>query len=102
MNPAPFIPCVEIIPHASTRPELVTQSTELMLALGKRPSTISDKPGFVANRLQYALYKQAATMLDENVATAAEIDAVVSNSFGFRLALFGPFAIADMAGLDVY
>ena len=102
MNPAPFIPCVEIIPHASTRPELVTQSTELMLALGKRPSTISDKPGFVANRLQYALYKEAATMLEENVATAAEIDAVVSNSFGFRLALFGPFAIADMAGLDVY
>lgn len=41
-------------------------------------------------------------MLEENVATAAEIDALVSNSFGFRLALFGPFAIADMAGLDVY
>ncbi len=102
MNPAPFIPCVEIIPHATTRAELVSQSTELMLALGKRPSTIADKPGFVANRLQYALYKEAATMLEENVATAAEIDAVVSNSFGFRLALFGPFAIADMAGLDVY
>ena len=102
MNPAPFIPCVEIIPHPTTRAELVAQSTELMLDLGKRPSTISDRPGFVANRLQYALYKEAATMLEENVATAAEIDAVVSNSFGFRLALFGPFAIADMAGLDVY
>lgn len=102
MNPAPFIPCVEIIPHTTTRPETVAQSTDLMLDLGKRPSTVSDRPGFVANRLQYALYKEAATMLEEKVATAAEIDAVVSNSFGFRLALFGPFAIADMAGLDVY
>ncbi|CAN5702657.1 hypothetical protein BH11ACT6_BH11ACT6_17230 [soil metagenome] len=73
-----------------------------MEAVGKRPSNVSDSPGFVANRLRYALYKEAATMLEEGVATAAEIDAIVSDSFGFRLSLFGPFAIADMAGLDVY
>jgi 3-hydroxybutyryl-CoA dehydrogenase len=102
MNPAPFIPCVEIIPHDRTRQELVVLSSDLMRAVGKRPSTVSDSPGFVANRLQYALYKEAARMLEENVATASEIDAIVSNSFGFRLSLFGPFAIADMAGLDVY
>ncbi|TQC48292.1 3-hydroxyacyl-CoA dehydrogenase family protein [Rhodococcus sp. WS4] len=102
MNPVPFIPCVEIIPHETTRPELVALSCDLIRAVGKHPSTVSDSPGFVANRLQYALYKEAARMLEENVATASEIDAIVSNSFGFRLSLFGPFAIADMAGLDVY
>ncbi|WP_449373096.1 3-hydroxyacyl-CoA dehydrogenase family protein [Arthrobacter psychrolactophilus] len=56
----------------------------------------------MANRLQFALYKEACQIVEEGVATAEQIDAVVSNSFGFRLALFGPFAIGDMAGLDVY
>ncbi|OZC73609.1 3-hydroxyacyl-CoA dehydrogenase [Rhodococcus sp. 06-462-5] len=102
MNPAPFIPCVEIIPHTGTREGLVDFASDMMRAVGKRPSTVSDSPGFVANRLQYALLKEASTMLSEGVATAKEIDAIVSNSFGFRLSLFGPFAIADMAGLDVY
>lgn len=58
-------------------------------------------PGFVANRLQFALYKEAVQLVDEAVATPAEIDALVSNTFAFRLARFGPFAIGDMAGLDV-
>jgi 3-hydroxybutyryl-CoA dehydrogenase len=56
----------------------------------------------VANRLQFALFKEAVLMVEEGLATPEMIDLVVSNAFGFRLALFGPFAIADMAGLDVY
>ena len=63
---------------------------------------MADTPGFVANRLQFALYKEAVQIVDDGVATPEQIDAVVSNTFGFRLALFGPFAIGDMAGLDVY
>jgi 3-hydroxybutyryl-CoA dehydrogenase len=50
----------------------------------------------------FALYKEAARIAEEGVANPSQIDAVVSNTFGFRLALFGPFAIGDMAGLDVY
>lgn len=102
MNPAPFIPGVELIPTDRTNLEVLARVYEFIEGLGKIPTQVSDSPGFVANRLQFALYREAMLMREEGVATAAQIDEVVSNTFGFRLALFGPFTIGDMAGLDVY
>jgi 3-hydroxybutyryl-CoA dehydrogenase len=102
MNPAPFIPGVELIPGPQTSPGVMDLAEELIRALGKTPARVADTPGFVANRLQFALYKEAARIVEEGVAAPSQIDAVVSSTFGFRLALFGPFAIGDMAGLDVY
>jgi 3-hydroxybutyryl-CoA dehydrogenase len=102
MNPAPFIPGVELIAGAATSPGTVQRAERLIRNVGKVPARVADTPGFVANRLQFALYKEAVRIVEEGVATPAQIDTVVSNSFGFRLALFGPFAIGDMAGLDVY
>jgi 3-hydroxybutyryl-CoA dehydrogenase len=102
MNPAPFIPGVELIPGPDTAPKVLDLAEALIRGLGKTPARVADTPGFVANRLQFALYKEAVRIVEEGVATPAQIDAVVSNTFGFRLALFGPFAIGDMAGLDVY
>lgn len=102
MNPAPFVPGVEIIPTDATDPEVVATAEALMLACGKSPARVRDQAGFVANRLQYALFHEAARMVEEGSATPQQIDAVVSSSFGFRLPFFGPFATADMAGLDVY
>ncbi len=54
------------------------------------------------NRLQYVLLKEAINLVEEGVATAEAVDIVVRTTFEYRLAFFGPFAIADMAGLDVY
>ena len=102
MNPAPFIPGVEIIAGDQTNESTVELSEKLIRAIGKTPARVADTPGFVANRLQFALYKEAVRIVEEGVATPAQIDTVVSSTFGFRLALFGPFAIGDMAGLDVY
>lgn len=102
MNPAPFVPGVELIPHEGTDPSAVELAESIVKAGGKVPARVSDSPGFVANRLQFALYKEAVLMVQEGLATPQNIDTVVSNTFGFRLALFGPFAIGDMAGLDVY
>lgn len=102
MNPAPFIPGVELIPGPHTAPYVVDFAEKLVRSLGKTPTRVADTPGFVANRLQFALYKEAVRIVDDGVATPEQIDTVVSNTFGFRLALFGPFAIGDMAGLDVY
>jgi 3-hydroxybutyryl-CoA dehydrogenase len=102
MNPAPFIPGVELIPGQETDPEVLDQAEELIRSLGKTTARVADTPGFVANRLQFALYKEAVQIVEEGTATPEQIDAVVSSTFGFRLALFGPFAIGDMAGLDVY
>lgn len=102
MNPAPFIPGVELIAAPQTSPEVMSQVRAFITQLGKVAAVVADTPGFVANRLQFALFREAARMLEEGVASATEIDSVVANTFGFRLALFGPLTIADMAGLDVY
>lgn len=102
MNPAPFVPCVEIVPSSLTDPGVVDQTVALMMTLGKVPTRVGDAAGFVASRLQYALLQEAIRLVDEGVASPQDIDRVVTTSFGSRLPFFGPFASADLAGLDVY
>lgn len=101
-NPAPFIPGVEVIAHAGTDPAVLPGVEEIVRATGKHPARIGDATGFVLNRLQYALFHEASQLVDEGVASASDVDTIVRTTFGFRLPIFGPFAIADMAGLDVY
>ncbi|WP_072314899.1 3-hydroxyacyl-CoA dehydrogenase family protein [Agrococcus sp. Marseille-P2731] len=101
-NPATLLPGVEVIPHATTDPALPAHLVELLTEAGKEPAVVADTPGFVCNRLQFALFKEAARMVEDGHAGPEQIDTIVRASFGFRLALYGPFAVADMAGLDVY
>jgi 3-hydroxybutyryl-CoA dehydrogenase len=101
-NPAPFIPGVEIIPHASTSDAALATAREVVEACGKRGALVHNKTGFVLNRLQFTLFSEAAQLVEEGVASAEDVDLIVRTTFGFRLPFFGPFAIADMAGLDVY
>lgn len=101
-NPAPFIPGVELIPHAGTSDAAIAVVEEIVAATGKETARVKDSTGFVLNRLQYALFHEATQLVEEGVATPEDIDTIVRTTFGFRLPVFGPFAIADMAGLDVY
>lgn len=101
-NPSPFIPGVEVIPHAGTSAATVSASQEMVHAAGKQTAGVRDVTGFVLNRLQYALFHEAAQLVEQGIATADDVDTLVRTTFGFRLPFFGPFAIADMAGLDVY
>ncbi|OII31657.1 3-hydroxyacyl-CoA dehydrogenase [Curtobacterium sp. MMLR14_010] len=101
-NPAPFIPGVELIPHPTTGDHAVEVAEAVVAATGKQSARVEDSTGFVLNRLQYALFEEATKIADEGIATPDDIDTIVRTTFGFRLPFFGPFAIADMAGLDVY
>jgi len=101
-NPAPFIPGVELIAHAGTDESAIAASEALVARTGKLSARVRDQAGFVLNRLQYVLLKEAASLVEEGVATAEDVDIIVRTTFGYRLPFFGPFAIADMAGLDVY
>lgn len=101
-NPAPFIPGVEIIPHDTTAEAAIATAEEWVRSLAKTPARVRDVTGFVLNRLQYALFHEATQLVDEGIASIEDIDAIVRSTFGFRMPFFGPFAIADMAGLDVY
>jgi 3-hydroxybutyryl-CoA dehydrogenase len=101
-NPAPFIPGVEIVAGERTDPSVIPVVKRMLARAGRRSAQVADVPGFVLNRLQYVLLKEAMAIVEEEVATAEDVDTIVSSTFGFRLPFFGPFAIADMAGLDVY
>jgi 3-hydroxybutyryl-CoA dehydrogenase len=101
-NPAPFVPGVELIPHAATAPRSLAVVHDIVKGIGKQAAQVRDVTGFVLNRLQFALFNEAAQLAEEGVASPEDIDRVARTTFGFRLPFFGPFAIADMAGLDVY
>jgi 3-hydroxybutyryl-CoA dehydrogenase len=80
-----------------------TGSTHPFLqAIGKHPIVVGSGLGFVANRIQLTLFREALACVEDGLASPAKVDEVVRNCFGFRLPFFGPFQIADMAGLDVY
>jgi 3-hydroxybutyryl-CoA dehydrogenase len=101
-NPPEWTPGVEVIPARATAVETVERVVEFLRSVGKRPAVVGDGPGFVANRIQNALFLEAVRCVEEGLATPKEVDEVVRSCFGFRLPFFGPFQIADMAGLDVY
>jgi 3-hydroxybutyryl-CoA dehydrogenase len=94
-NPPEWTPGVEVIPAAATSPEIVGRLVEFLRSIGKRPAVVGDGPGFVANRLQNALFLEAVRCVEEGLASPQEVDEVVRSCFG-------PFQISDMAGLDVY
>jgi 3-hydroxybutyryl-CoA dehydrogenase len=101
-NPAPFIPGVELVCGPQTSEETVATVKDLLKSAGREGAQVADTPGMVLNRLQFTLFKEAASIVEEGIATPEDVDAIVRSTFGFRLGFFGPFAIADQAGLDVY
>ncbi len=101
-NPPEWTPGVEVIPHAGTAPAVVARVMAFLAAVGKRPVVVGNGPGFVANRIQNALFLEAVRCVEEGLASPDEVDEIVRSTFGFRLPFFGPFQIADMAGLDTY
>ncbi len=102
-GPAYLIPLVEVVPHPGTAPDVVDRTADLLRDAGKRPAVVGRYvPGFVSNRLQQALFREALHLVREGIATPEVIDDVVRFSFGPRLAALGPFTVADFAGLDIY
>ena len=77
--------------------------TALARRLGKRPVLVRrEVPGFISNRLQFALLREALHLIEAGVASAADVDAAIKHGIGLRWALFGPLEIADLGGLDVF
>jgi 3-hydroxybutyryl-CoA dehydrogenase len=101
-HPPQITPCVEVIPGAATTKDVIRETFTLLEAIGKAPTLCKSAPGFVANRIQYALVSESLAIVDEGLATPEEVDRIVKTSFGFRLSAFGPFEVCDQAGLDVY
>lgn len=102
-NPAHLVPLVEIVQHEKTKTEVVETTIELIRSIGKSPILLKKEiNGFIANRLQTALMREAFYLLKEGVATAEDIDTAITAGPGFRWAFTGPIEIADFGGLDTW
>ncbi len=101
-NPPFLVPLVEVTQAEATRLETVERTIRLLERVGKSPVHVRrDIPGFVGNRLQHALWREAFALVDAGVCDAETIDRVVKQSFGLRLAVLGPAENADLIGLDL-
>jgi 3-hydroxyacyl-CoA dehydrogenase len=95
-NPPHIVPLVEIVPGERTAPETVTFARALMEAIGQSPIVCwKEVPGFVLNRLQFALEREAFALARAGVASVADIDLTVSDGLGLRWALIGPFLVEE-------
>lgn len=101
-NPPYVIPLVEIAPGERTDPERIREADDVISELGKTTVRLArEVPGFVGNRLQFALVREALHLVAEGVCDAATVDTVVRSGFGLRLAAVGPMENADYIGLDL-
>jgi 3-hydroxybutyryl-CoA dehydrogenase len=101
-NPPYLIPLVEVVPAAATDAEVVERMIGLLAWAGKTPVHVrKDVPGFVGNRLQHALWREAFRLVEEGICDPETVDVVVKSSFGRRLGVLGPIENADLVGLDL-
>lgn len=101
-NPAHLIPLVEVVPGKETSEKTVEQTMDLLKQLGKKAILVrKEVPGFIGNRLQFALFREAQYLMSEGVASKEDIDLAVTHSIGRRLPMTGPLMSADFTGLDV-
>lgn len=102
-NPPHIIPMIEVIAGENTAPETVATIRDLIRGLGLLPVMVKkDVPGFVENRVLYALLREAVDLVERGVIEPEDIDTCVSWGIGYKIAVVGPMALLDMAGLDIY
>ncbi len=102
-NPPHLLPVIEVVPTAETLESVVDSTMELLQRMGKQPVRLrKEVPGFLINRIQTAMVREVWDLLDQDVASAEDIDAAVRGSLGFRLAAIGPLEVCDFAGLDIW
>jgi 3-hydroxybutyryl-CoA dehydrogenase len=102
-NPAQLIPLVEVVTTEHTSSAALNSMMEFLAAAGKKPVHVrKDIPGFIANRLQSALAREAMSLVQKGVAAPEDIDAVFKNSLALRMLFSGPLEQRDLNGLDTH
>ncbi len=101
-NPAFLIPLVEVVKTEYTTDEVIDTVMEVMAEAGKQPCLCKkDVPGFIANRMQHALWREAIAIVDEGIADAETVDLACKTSFGLRLPYLPPLVNSDMVGTQL-
>ena len=101
-NPPHIVPLVEVVRTGWTSEAAVDATMAVLTRIGKRPVRVEkDVPGFIGNRLQHALWREAISLVENGICDAETVDTVVKESFGRRLAVLGPLENADLVGTDL-
>jgi len=101
-NPPYLVPLVEVIGTEWTSPAAIDFTMKLHRQVGKTPAHVKkDVPGFIGNRLQHALWREAIALVEHGICDAETVDTVIKAAFGRRLAVLGPLENADMVGTDL-
>ena len=102
-NPPHLIPMIEVIPGAKTAPKTTEAMTAIVKQIGHLPVLIKkDVPGSVENRVLYSIMRECVDLVEQGVIEPEALDTCVSWGIGYKLAVVGPMALLDMAGLDIY
>lgn len=101
LNPAHLVPLVELSPGEQTAPEATARLTAILESIGKVPVTCAARPGYIVPRIQALAMNEAARMVAEGVASAADIDKAIKYGFGFRFAVLGLLEFIDWGGGDI-
>ena len=102
INPPHLVPLVEVIQGSDTGDGTMDFVYALAQRLRKKPIRAKDLPGFIMNRLQLALLREALALVDSGAATAEDVDAAVKYGLGLRYACVGPFETMDLGGVDIF
>jgi len=101
-NPPHLVPLVEVIQTEWTADDVIRRTIDLLAAAGRQPVHVRrDIPGFIGNRLQHALKREAIALVAAGICDAETIDTVVKSGFGARMAVLGPMEQSDLVGLDL-
>jgi 3-hydroxybutyryl-CoA dehydrogenase len=101
-NPPYLVPLVEVIGTEWTSPQAINWTMALHADAGKKPAHVKkDVPGFIGNRLQHALWREAVSLVERGICDAETVDTVIKAAFGRRLAVLGPLENADLVGTDL-
>ncbi|QVQ29860.1 NAD-binding protein [Achromobacter deleyi] len=101
--PAHLVPAVEVVRSEYSSEAVVARVTDIMKQVRKKPVQVKrDVPGFLANRIQHAMMREAIALVEEGFASAEDVDVAVRYGFGFRLIAAGPLLQKDLAGIDIH
>jgi 3-hydroxyacyl-CoA dehydrogenase len=101
-NPPHLIPMIEVIPGEKTHSSVVEATSELVRTFGYHPVVEREVPGFVENRILYAILRECLDLVDRGIIDPEGLDLNVRWGIGYKLAVIGPMELLDMAGLDIY
>jgi 3-hydroxybutyryl-CoA dehydrogenase/5-formyl-3-hydroxy-2-methylpyridine 4-carboxylate dehydrogenase len=101
-NPPHLIPMIEVIPGEQTEQRVVDDACELIRRFGYHPVVEKEVPGFVENRILYAILRECLDLVDRGIIDPEGLDLNVRWGIGYKLAVIGPMELLDMAGLDIY